>query len=705
MKNTLNILKVSSVLMALTLCIGISYPLFVNADASSSFGGDSSIDINQDATSTSGSSSSTDLKQDMNGSFGGNSSTDLKQDNSAPIITYTLTYIAGANGTLTGSTSQMVNNGADGAAVTAVPAAGFHFVNWIEDASTTPTRTDTDVTSDLTFTANFAADQVTPCTIATTTVVSDTSTMVGDDHAVAVTVINPVWWTASIPGATWIWGVDPVADPLSNTSFTFTRTFDLTSTATPVVLEISADNTFSASINGKLIGSDSSEFNYTTVHAYTVDPSVFNVGSNTLTVTVTNLAMSGGTTETNPAGLLYKLSIGECNGENPVNHPPTITLNGDATTTISVGDTFTDPGATATDIIPGDLNSSIIVTGGPVATSTVGTTTLTYTVTDSGGSASTTRTVIVNATTTGQALGTLTIGQNDDISTTTDSTDSSVIIDFTLPTVTTTATTSLDAIATTSISCIPSSGSSFTVGTTTQVVCTASDSAGNNATSTFNVTVSTTTPNNPAPVIPSGGGGSSSSSGGSFYGGSSGGIANILPTNLGSIANSCPLLTSYMRIDLNNDPAQVTKLKLFLNAFEGSNLSVNGIFDQATDAAVRAFQTKYLSSVMGPWGASQGSGYVYITTLKEINEIACNQPFQINAAEQAIIDAYKNAQNGQIGANNVGPITPAILNASTTPLTPTPEVGVNTNTGAANTASVVNAPVLQRMWDWIKGLF
>lgn len=75
------------------------------------------------------------------------------------VPTFTLTYLAGANGSLTGSTTQVVNSGANGTAVTAVPNAGYHFVNW-SDASTSNPRTDTNVTANLSVTANFAADVV-----------------------------------------------------------------------------------------------------------------------------------------------------------------------------------------------------------------------------------------------------------------------------------------------------------------------------------------------------------------------------------------------------------------------------------------------------------------------------------------------------------------------------------------------------------------
>jgi hypothetical protein len=74
-----------------------------------------------------------------------------------PVPVYTLTYTAGANGSVTGTSPQTVNYGADGTAVTAVPAVGYHFVDW-SDASISNPRTDTTVTADISVTANFAID-------------------------------------------------------------------------------------------------------------------------------------------------------------------------------------------------------------------------------------------------------------------------------------------------------------------------------------------------------------------------------------------------------------------------------------------------------------------------------------------------------------------------------------------------------------------
>jgi len=71
------------------------------------------------------------------------------------INTFTLTYTAGTNGTISGTSPQTVNSGASGTAVTAVPATGYHFVAW-SDLGATAARTETNVMANITVTANFA---------------------------------------------------------------------------------------------------------------------------------------------------------------------------------------------------------------------------------------------------------------------------------------------------------------------------------------------------------------------------------------------------------------------------------------------------------------------------------------------------------------------------------------------------------------------
>ena len=74
---------------------------------------------------------------------------------------------------------------------------------------------------------------------------------------------------------------------------------------------------------------------------------------------------------------------------------PVLTLNGDTNITMTIGDTYIDAGATATDNKDGDLTDSIIVDN-PTDTTNEGKYTITYTVSDKAGNkATTTRTVTV----------------------------------------------------------------------------------------------------------------------------------------------------------------------------------------------------------------------------------------------------------------------------------------------------------------------
>lgn len=79
----------------------------------------------------------------------------------------------------------------------------------------------------------------------------------------------------------------------------------------------------------------------------------------------------------------------------PDTTPPVVTLNGSSTMTLQVGDSFTDPGATAADDRDGALQPT---SSGTVDTNTQGTYTITYSATDNAGNTGTaTRTVNVGA--------------------------------------------------------------------------------------------------------------------------------------------------------------------------------------------------------------------------------------------------------------------------------------------------------------------
>jgi hypothetical protein len=76
---------------------------------------------------------------------------------------------------------------------------------------------------------------------------------------------------------------------------------------------------------------------------------------------------------------------------------PVITLIGSATINVTLGGTFSDPGATAVDNVDGNISSNIVVAGATVNPNTAGTYVITYNVKDAAGNAATqvARTVIV----------------------------------------------------------------------------------------------------------------------------------------------------------------------------------------------------------------------------------------------------------------------------------------------------------------------
>jgi uncharacterized repeat protein (TIGR02543 family) len=79
--------------------------------------------------------------------------------------TFAVNFVNGANGTLSGTTNQVVSYGSSTTAVAAVPAPNYHFVNWTGTGGFTPSTSNpltvSNVTADQTITANFAIDAFT----------------------------------------------------------------------------------------------------------------------------------------------------------------------------------------------------------------------------------------------------------------------------------------------------------------------------------------------------------------------------------------------------------------------------------------------------------------------------------------------------------------------------------------------------------------
>lgn len=167
----------------------------------------------------------------------------------------------------------------------------------------------------------------------------------------------------------------------------------------------------------------------------------------------------------------------------------------------------------------------------------------------------------------------------------------------------------------------------------------------------------------------------------------------------------CPLITSYMKFGANNDATQVAKLQNFLKYVEKLEVDVNGIFDKKTENAVIAFQNKYADVILNPWGGSrQGTGFVYITTLKKINQIACYQPLTLDPSELATIMAYKNRGSLVVTATPSVPSQESVIEIDTTGTSSNEAVFV-LDSNENNTAAVAKASILSRFWNFLVYLF
>lgn len=165
---------------------------------------------------------------------------------------------------------------------------------------------------------------------ATQTIVSDTTTNVnGSNPSVATYNLHPSWVLAGTlgSGATWIWDAAQVANPLVAQTDVFTKTFNISGAVNSANIQIATDNGYILKVNGNLvIDKLAEEFNYGATVSYNV-ASLLHSGSNTLEVTVKNFALAGSTYQTNPAGLLYKLTINSNECENPPTPPANVSVH------------------------------------------------------------------------------------------------------------------------------------------------------------------------------------------------------------------------------------------------------------------------------------------------------------------------------------------------------------------------------------------
>jgi len=112
----------------------------------------------------------------------------------------------------------------------------------------------------------------------------------------------------------------------------------------------------------------------------------------------------------------------------------------------------------------------------------------------------------------------------------------------------------------------------------------------------------------------------------------SSGVVSSRVTVSGSVSNnegevlgaSCGLyMDKFIRQGVDNDPEQVKKLQEFLNEEMNANLPVTGVYGPLTYNALKAFQEKYPSEILAPWGLNTSTGIAYQTTLRWINMLEC----------------------------------------------------------------------------------
>lgn len=228
------------------------------------------------------------------------------------------------------------------------------------------------------------------------------------------------------------------------------------------------------------------------------------------------------------------------------------------------------------------------------------------------------------------------------------------------------------------------------------------------------------TDNEPPVVVPPTGGGSTGGGGGTTHHGGGGGggpcvgfgcsssgttttsinsdltiVFDDVVTTTGSSVSGpelvCPsvnFITVFMRKGIDNNPNEVRKLQYFLNTYEGANLTIDGDFNDQTEAAVMMLQSNHSAQILAPWGVTAPTGIVYITTARYINRVFCsNHPtYSGNGDIKDIIDG--SIPNPTI--DNSGQFDGAIGQATSTPT-------------SSNIAGVFGA-FSQKLWDFLKDI-
>ena len=167
--------------------------------------------------------------------------------------------------------------------------------------------------------------------------------------------------------------------------------------------------------------------------------------------------------------------------------------------------------------------------------------------------------------------------------------------------------------------------------------------------------------------------------------------------------SGCAFSSGY--IEIGTAGAEVTKLQNFLKG-QGFSVVVTGSYDAQTVEAVKNFQSKYSSDILAPWGITNPTGYVYITTSKKINQISCSTPLNLTAAELATINATKAAvERGEVSASDVFGVNTNTGTKLALGTTTKSEIASNGTTSDTQVATASKAGVFSKIWSFVKRIF
>jgi len=208
------------------------------------------------------------------------------------------------------------------------------------------------------------------------------------DLGSACTVSTPCGYTFTTPGT---------YELVEHTTWGISGTFDVVAASTtdtvPPVITLNGSSTINMTVGGTYTELGASAFDAfdATGTAVSITGTVITSTAGTYTITYTSSDAAGNiATKT-------RTVIVSSGGGTPDTTAPVITILGSLTVNMTVGGTYTDAGATATDNVDGNITSRIS-TSTNLNTGTPGTYTFTYTVSDTAGNiASSSRTINVSS--------------------------------------------------------------------------------------------------------------------------------------------------------------------------------------------------------------------------------------------------------------------------------------------------------------------